>query len=212
MKLSSFLLIILASYVLSADPLIVKSVDGTWLPVIASSWSEKNGGVLIVLKENIDVGKLKSKLTELFPNLKIESVEKAVYFRATTVESLFSLLNGVETGFAAMETTPTGKEKLFNSKSVNKEINPGEVESIVESISFDSVAGNLFINVITQSVRKTLQVAFKMKNGVADPEDEKNKFFGKLLLLTKGTRLTYIPVKIKGVKYHSISNYSLKKP
>lgn len=211
MKFYSFLLIVLTSSILQADPLVVKGVDGTWLPVLASSWSEKNNGVLVIMQEKTDVAKIREKLSEMFPNLKIDISEKALFFSSTNIDSLFLLLNGAETGINRPEVVINGTEKMLAADTSPKETNPGETEGVVESVSFDASSGNMFINIATSSGKMTLQVSYKMKDGIADPDDEKNNYFGKLLLIKKGSRLIFTAVKTKGYKFQSIANYSIKK-
>jgi hypothetical protein len=211
MKIPSFLLIVFTLSVLQADPLVIKGVDGTWLPVLASSWSEKNNGVLVIMQEKTDVAKIREKLSEMFPNIKIDISEKALFFSSTNIDSLFSLLNGAETGINRPVVEINSKEKMLLTDTTPRELNSGETEGIVESVSFDAGSGNLFINIATSSGKMTLQVSYKMKDGIADPDDEKNNYFGKLLLIKKGNRLIFKAVKTKGYKFQSIANYSIKK-
>ncbi|HNW82569.1 MAG TPA: hypothetical protein PKG52_06710 [bacterium] len=210
MKIPSFLLIILTVSILQADPLVIKGVDGTWLPVLASSWSEKNNGVLVIMQEKTDIAKLREKLSEMFPNLRIDISEKALFFNSTNIDSLFSLLNGAETDIKKPAIVIKGETMLVTDNSTT-EPNPGEMEGVVESVSFDAPSGNMFINISVPSGKMTLQVSYKMKDGIADPDDEKNKFFGKLLLIRKGNHLIFTAVKTKGYKHQSIVNYSIKK-
>lgn len=210
MKLISFMIVISACYILNADPLIVKGVDGTWLPVIASSWSERNNGVIVVLKENADIEKIRAKLSETFPNLKIEVSGNALFFNSTNIESLFSLISGAETGVVLpSKKLPDPSSPLFVPQ--NTELAPDEVEGTVESLSFDTKTGHLFINIMTKTGKMTLQIAYKMKDGKSDTNDEKNKYLSRLLLLKKGNVIVFKPVRTAGSKFMSISDYLIRK-
>lgn len=210
MKLISFMIVISACYILNADPLIVKGVDGTWLPVIASSWSERNNGVIVVLKENAEIEKIRIKLSETFPNLRIEVSGNALFFNSTNIESLFSLLNGAETGVVLPEKKlPDPSSRLFAPQST--ELAPDEVEGTVESLSFDTKTGHFFINITTKTGKMTIQVIYKMKDGKADTNDEKNKHLSRLLLLKKGNVIVFKPVRTAGSKFTSISDYLIRK-
>ncbi len=210
MKLISFMIVISACYILNADPLIVKGVDGTWLPVIASSWSERNNGVIVVLKENADIEKIRAKLSETFPNLKIEVSGNALFFSSTNIESLFSLISGAETGVVLPEKKlPDPSSRLIIPQ--NTELGPDEVEGTVESLSFDTKTGHLFINITTKTGKMTLQVTYKMKDGKADTNDEKNKYLSRLLLLKKGNVIVFKPVRTVGSKFTSLSDYLIRK-
>lgn len=210
MKLISFMIVISACYILNADPLIVKGVDGTWLPVIASSWSERNNGVIVVLKEDADTEKIRAKLYETFPNLKMEVSGNALFFNSTNIESLFSLLSGAETGVVLpAKKLPDPSSRLIIPQ--NTELAPDEVEGTVESLSFDTKTGHLFINITTKKGKTTLQVTYRMKDGKADENDEKNKYFSRLLLLEKGSVIVFKPVRTKGSKFISISDYLIRK-
>lgn len=210
MKFISFMIVISICYILNAKPLIVKSVDGTWLPVIASTWREKNNGVIVVLKENADIEKVRAKLSETFPNLKIEISEKALFFSSTNIESLFSLLNGADTGVLISE------KKLSDSSGrlvlpAKTELAQNEIKGEVESVSFDEKTGHLFINIASAKGKMTLQINYKMKDGSADTSDEKNRYLSRLILLKKGNVIVFTPVKLTGYKFTSISNYTIEK-
>lgn len=210
MKTISFMIVITAYYILNADPLIVKGVDGTWLPVIASSWSERNNGVIVVLKENADIEKVRAKLLEAFPNLRIGVSGNALFFSSTNIESLFSLISGEETGIVLPEKKlPDPSSRLIIPQ--NPELAPDEVEGAVESLSFDTKTGHLFINIMTKTGKMTLQIAYKMKDGKSDTNDEKNKYLSRLLLLKKGNVIVFKPVRTAGSKFMSISDYLIRK-
>ena len=53
------LFFVLCTFSAGAKPFVIRSVDGSWLPVIASSWSTKNGGVLVKISDGIKVSELR---------------------------------------------------------------------------------------------------------------------------------------------------------
>lgn len=209
MKCISFMIVISLTYILNADPLIVKGVDGTWLPVLAASWSEKNNGVIVTLKESIDIEKVRAELSKIFPNLRIGISEKALFFSSTNIESLFSLLNGAETGILLPEKKLPDSSILVVPENI--ELSPGQIEGTVESVSYDSGSGFLFIKISGKTGKMTVQVTFRMKDGKADTEDEKNRKFSRLLLVKKGNVIVFTPVKTSDSKFITMSDYLIRK-
>ncbi|MGI6393470.1 MAG: hypothetical protein ACOX2F_01855 [bacterium] len=185
----------------------IKGVDGTWLPVLASSWSERSGGVMLKTVEGVDLIKLKKKLIEVFPDMTIEVINKNLFFPSTRIEVLFELLNGFDVGISV-------KTESFSKESLNKpiEVTADEfasiknelIEAVVENVVFEPAQGLLFLDVkITKRGQKgdfsklygkrRVAVSFKMADGSADESDEKNKYFGPLLFAKKGTKIAFLP-------------------
>jgi hypothetical protein len=192
---------------ISASPLIIKGVDGTWLPVLASSWSEKSGGVMLKPAEGVELVKLRKKLIDMFPDMTIEIINKNLFFPSTNIEALFSMLNNVDIGIP-VKTDSYSKETLDRPvrKSVDEfsAVKDELIEAVVENVVFEVEKGKLFLDVIiTKRTKKgdfsklygkhRIAVAFKMTNGIADAEDERNKYFGPLLFSKKGTKISFLP-------------------
>ncbi len=192
---------------LHASPLIIKGVDGTWLPVLASSWSEKSGGVMLKPAEGVDLLKLRKKLTDMFPDMTIEIINRNLFFPSTNIDALFGILNNVDVGIS-VKTEIYSKETL--EKPVRKTADEFSllkdelIEAAVENVKFEPAKGKLFLDVtITKRAKKgdfsklygkqRLTVTFKMTNDSADTEDEKNKYFSPLLFAKKGTKISFIP-------------------
>lgn len=208
---------------LQASPLIIKGVDGTWLPVVASSWSEKSGGVMLKTAEGVDLIKLRKKLIDQFPDMTIEIINKNLFFPSTNIDALFSILNNFDVGISVKnEMYP--KETL--EKSVRKSVDEFSlikdevIEAAVESVAFESAKGKLLLDVvITKRAKKgdfsklygkqKLAVTFKMANDSADTEDERNKYFGPLLFSKKGTKISFLPQALELDRTVAISRFTI---
>jgi hypothetical protein len=208
---------------LSASPLIIKGVDGTWLPVLASSWSEKSGGVMLKPAEGVDLTKLRKKLTDMFPDMTIEIINKNLFFPSTSIEVLFGILNNVDVGISVKaEIYP--KETL--DKPVKKTVDEFAavkdelIEAVVENVVFEVAKGKLFLDVtITKRAKKgdfaklygkqRIAVTFKMTNDTADTEDERNKYFSPLLFSKKGTKISFLPQTQEPDRTVTISRFAI---
>lgn len=203
-----FIVLVLLNFqTIQASPLIIKGVDGTWLPVLASSWSEKSGGVMLKPAEGVDLAKLRKKLTDMFPDMTIEIINRNLFFPSTNIDILFGILNNVDVGISVKteiypkETLEKPVRKTADEFSVLKD---ELIEATVENVIFEPAKGKLFLDVtITKKAKKgdfsklngkqRLAVTFKMTNDSADTEDEKNKYFSPLLFAKKGTKISFIP-------------------
>ena len=79
-----------------AKPFILKSVDGSWLPMIAQSWVAKNGGVLVKVADGIKPNELRKEMLSKIPDLSIEILGKDLFFPTTTPDSLFEVLKNID--------------------------------------------------------------------------------------------------------------------
>lgn len=208
---------------LSAEPLVIKGVDGTWLPVLVSSWTEKNNGVFLKPIKNIDPQILRTKLLDKFPDMNIEIINEGIFFPSINTETLFSIVGGVDIGL----NRPSESKTLWENPDIkilkkNQEKEPltGEevIEAKVNEVSFDEKKGEMHIAItITERAskgkfrryfgRQLIKVVFNMNNGVVDKNDPHNQKFGKLLLLKEGSSFSFIPKKTDPSKAFIISEY-----
>jgi len=56
---------------LFAEPLLIKSADTSFIPILAQSWQNKNDGVMMKIKKGVDLSVLKRNLQKIFPLLVI---------------------------------------------------------------------------------------------------------------------------------------------
>lgn len=209
---------------LKADPVIVKGVDGSWIPVLIESWNEKGGGVILDPVKGVKISELRSKLIELFPNMSIEIIGRTLFFSSTSANSLFSILNKVDTGISL----PSTGEKLLKNKDMmifrKKSEAPLNKEQLIEcsvvETSFSKENDLFFIDVlIVKRVKKgafhkyfgrqRLAVPFVMKDSLVDPENPSNIRYAPLLFLKKGDSLNFIPMKEKGKKLLRIEDFRI---
>ena len=214
--------LLLFSLCLTADPVVIKGVDGSWIPVLIQSWNEKGGGVILDPAEGVKISELRSKLIELFPNMSIEIIGKTLFFSSTNVNSLFSILNKIDTGIVL----PSTGEKLLQKKDMpifkKKTEAPLDKEKVIESTvtttSFSKEKELFFIDVtITKRAekgkfhryygRQRLAVPFVFKDSIVDPENPKNIWGAPLLFLKKGDSLLFIPTRVKGKKLLRIEDF-----
>lgn len=94
--IAAILFVLLLFSDLSAKPFILKSVDGSWLPMIAQSWVAKNGGVLVKVAEGIKPNELRKEMLSKIPDLSIEILGKDLFFPTTTPDSLFEVLKNID--------------------------------------------------------------------------------------------------------------------
>lgn len=206
---------------LSASPLIIKGVDGTWLPVLAASWNEKSGGVMLKPAEGVEIAKLRKNLIELFPDMTIEIISRNLFFPSTNVESLFGILNNVDLGIS-IKTETFSKESLGKPVKKSAEdlapLKDEMIEAVVENVVSEPATGKLFLDItITKRAKKgdfsklfgkqRLAVTYKMTNGLADLNDEHNKYFGSLLFSKKGTKISFIPESQESDRKITISRF-----
>jgi hypothetical protein len=214
-------LIFLCGFEVAASPMVIKGADGSWLPVIASSWSEKGGGVIVKTVEGVDLVSLRKNLTDIFPDITIEIINKSLFFPSTNIDDLFETIKNVDIGIS-VKAFSFSKESL--EKPVIKKVEQAPlpkdelIEAVVHSVLFSAEEGKLVIDVIIKKRSKSgdftrlngkqkIIVMFKMKDGAADSEDEKNRYFGTLILIKKGNIISFIPEKIESHRTISISSF-----
>ena len=105
-RISLLCLVFLMFSGVEAKPFILKSVDGSWLPMIAQSWVAKNGGVLVKVADGIKPNELRKEMLEKIPDLSIEILGKDLFFPTTTPDGLFELLKNIDS--AAFLVGPEG--------------------------------------------------------------------------------------------------------
>ena len=194
-----------------AKPFILKSVDGSWLPMVAQSWVAKNGGVLVKIAEGIKPNELRQEMLSKIPDLSIEILGKDLFFPTTTPDSLFELLKNIdldvaETGMRRQSAAETSE--MFVKKSAENPASKDEyTEALVENVVFDEKNEKIILTVRIQQRAKTgmfpklygiyrIEHTYKMKNDIVDPSDVKNMAFLPLITVKKGSRITFIPEKL----------------
>ena len=193
-----------------AKPFILKSVDGSWLPMIAQSWVAKNGGVLVKVADGIKPNELRKEMLEKIPDLSIEILGKDLFFPTTTPDGLFELLKNIDLNVSeAGMTRPATPEnsEMFVKKGGDASAQKDEyVEAAVENVVFDEKHERIIVSVKIQQRAKSgafvklygnykIEHFFKMKNGIVDPSDVVNMAFLPLITLKKGSRISFIPEK-----------------
>ena len=193
-----------------AKPFILKSVDGSWLPMIAQSWVAKNGGVLVKIAEGVKPNELRKEMLSKIPDLSIEILGKDLFFPTTTPDSLFELLKNIDLDVeeavvkrqASMETS-----EMFVKKSGENTSKDEYTEAVVENVVFDEKNEKIILTVRIQQRAKTgmfpklngiyrIEYVYKMKNDIVDPSDVKNMAFLPLITAKKGNKITFIPEKL----------------
>ncbi len=221
-KFIAVLILFISISSLGADPVVIKGVDGSWIPVLIQSWNEKGGGVILEPAEGVKKSELRSKLIELFPNMSIEVIGSTLFFSSTNVNSLFNILNKVEIGI----TLPSTGEKLLKNKDMpiftakkemplNKE---NVVECVVAATSFSKEQELFFIDIVIKKRaekgpfrryygRQRLAIPFMFKDSIVDPQDPRNLRYAPLLFLKKDDALNFIPKREKGKKLLRIEDF-----
>jgi hypothetical protein len=217
----------LFSSTLSGDPVIIRGVDGTWLPVLVSSWIEKNNGVILKPVKDIDPQILRTKLLDSFPGMNIEIINRDLFFPSINAESLFSTIGSTDIGLSVKSESNTLSKNpdvaVHSDSEFLKPLRGDEViKAEVEEISFDDEKGIMLldISIIDRAStgkfkryfgKQRLKVSFVLKeDGTVDREKNQNKFFSKILLLKKGSVLSFIPKEIDPSRSFVISSYYIE--
>ena len=196
---------------LCAKPFILKSVDGSWLPMIAQSWVAKNGGVLVKVADGIKPNELRKEMLLKIPDLSIEILGKELFFPTTTPDSLFEVLKNIDLDVSEAVTrrqAAAESSEMFVRKSVENPAAKDEFsEAVVENVVFDEKSEKIVITVRIQQ-RATagmfpklygiyrIEHVYKMKNDIIDPADAKNMAFLPLVTVKKGNRIVFVPEKL----------------
>jgi|GEM_PF-1187153 hypothetical protein len=210
-EIVAVLFVLLLFSALNAKPFILKSVDGSWLPMIAQSWVAKNGGVLVKIADGIKPNDLRKEMLLKMPDLSIEILGKELFFPTTTPDSLFEVLKNIDLDVSdAVMKQPTAAEnsEMFVKKSADSVASKDEyTEAVVENVVFDEKNEKIILTVRIQQRAKTgmfpklygvyrIEHAYKMKNDIIDPADVKNMAYLPLITAKKGSKITFIPEKL----------------
>ncbi len=210
-KSTAFLVLFLLVVCVDAkQAFVLKSVDGSWLPMIAQSWVAKNGGVLVKVADGIKLNDLRKEMLSQIPDLSIEILGKDLFFPTTTPDSLFELLKNVELDVAEVSMkrqTPADSEMFVKKSSDNPASKDEYTEAIVENVVFDEKNEKIVLTVKIQQRAKTgmfpklygiyrIEHTYKMKNDIVDPADVKNMAFLPLITAKKGSKITFVPEKL----------------
>lgn len=198
MRYSIFLFLILFTFCLSADVLLLKSADGSTVPGIALSWQEKDGGVLFNIDEKVDIILLKKTVSELFPNMRVEVMGQNLFFSSVKLDTLLPLVSGVDVKIK-IEETPFGVDKKYGSIN-NESSNIRLTEKFITAkiISTDLDKKNMKIRFLLYIKKhcnncsfpklKGRKTAFVYFHGKDEKYPyEKNKKTADALLVKKGT-------------------------
>lgn len=210
-----FAIFLLFSSSVDAMPFVIKSVDGSWLPMIAQSWVAKNGGVLVKLADGIKPGALRkemlSKTEELNIALSIEILGKDLFFPTTTPDSLFEMLKNIDidvSGITAKRLNSYENSDMFVKKSVENPVPKDEyIEAVVENSVFDEQNKKIVVSIKIQQRAKNgaftklygkyrIEHTYNVKDGIIDPTDSDNITFVPLIMLKKGSKISFVPTKL----------------
>ena len=211
MLIAAVLFVVLHFLDLSAKPFILKSVDGSWLPMIAQSWVAKNGGVLVKVADGIKPNDLRKEMLLKIPDLSIEILGHDLFFPTTTPDSLFEVLKNIDLDVseAVMKrpSTAESSEMFVKKSSENPTAKEEYTEAVVENVVFDEKNEKIILTVRIQQ-RATagmfpklygvyrIEHTYNMKNDAVDPADGKNMAFLPLITAKKGSKITFIPEKL----------------
>lgn len=210
---------------LCAKPFILKSVDGSWLPMIAQSWVAKNGGVLVKVADGIKPNELRKEMLLKIPDLSIEILGKELFFPTTTPDSLFEVLKNIDLDVSEAVTrrqAAAESSEMFVRKSVENPAAKDEFsEAVVENVVFDEKSEKIVITVRIQQ-RATagmfpklygvyrIEHVYKMKNDIIDPADAKNMAFLPLVTVKKGNRIVFVPEKLDSKVLTITADFKIK--
>ena len=209
-KSAAFLVLFLLVLCADAKPFILKSVDGSWLPMIAQSWVVKNGGVLVKVADGIKLEELKNEIWLKNHDLSIDIYGKDLFFPTTTPDSIFEVLKNTDIDVAKITVRRQNSyenSEMFVKKSGESQFSKDEyIEAVVENRIFDEKNSKVVVFIKIQQQAKTgafaqlngkyrIEHVFEMKNGIVDPEESENKLFVPLIMLKKGNKITFVPEK-----------------
>lgn len=190
-----------------ATPFIIKSVDGSWLPMIAQSWVAKNVGVLVTVAGGIKPDELQKEMKRKIPDLDIEIIGKDLYFPNASIDTLFEVLKDIDLDIAESEikrATAENAEMFVKKSGENQAAKDEYTEASVENVVIDHEKIIVWIKIQQRAKsgafiklygKYRIEHSFKMKNGIIDPSDAENKAFVSLVTMKKGSRISFIPEK-----------------
>ena len=223
--IAAVLFVLLLFLDLSAKPFILKSVDGSWLPMIAQSWTVKNGGVLVKIADGIKPNELRKEMLLKIPDLSIEILGKDLFFPTTNPDGLFEVLKNIDLDIseALIKRQPSSENtEMFIKKSTENPASKDEyTEALVENVVFDEKNGKIILTVTIQQRAKTgmfpklygtyrIEHVFNMKNDAVDPSDGKNMAFIPLITAKKGSRIIFVPEKIDSRALTIMPDFKIK--
>lgn len=223
--IAAVLFVLLLFLDLSAKPFILKSVDGSWLPMIAQSWTVKNGGVLVKIADGIKPNELRKEMLLKIPDLSIEILGKDLFFPTTNPDGLFEVLKNIDLDIseALIKRQPSSENtEMFIKKSTENPASKDEyTEALVENVVFDEKNGKIILTVTIQQRAKTgmfpklygtyrIEHVFNMKNDAVDPSDGKNMAFIPLITAKKGSRIIFVPEKLDSRALTIMPDFKIK--
>ena len=222
-KIAVLALFLLLSSV-DAMPFVIKSVDGSWLPMIAQSWVAKNGGVLVKLAYGIKPNALRKEMLSKIPDLSIEVLGKDLFFPTTTPDSLFEVLKNIDidiTEVLAKRQNSYENSEMFK-KSAEETVPKDEyIEALVENSVYDEQNKKIVVSVKIQQRAKNgaftklfgryrIEHTYKIKDGSIDPTDAENMAFVPLIMLKKGNKISFVPTKLDSRTLTIMPDFKIK--
>ena len=210
-RISVFCFVLLMFFGADAKPFILKSVDGSWLPMIAQSWAVKNGGVLVKIADGIKPNELRKEMLSKIPDLSIEILGKDLFFPTTNPDGLFEVLKNIDLDVSEAlmkrQSSPENSEMFVRKSAENPALKDEYAEAIVENAVFDEKNEKIILTVRIQQRAKTgmfpklygtyrIEHVFRMKNDIVDPDDVKNMAFLPLITAKKGNKIVFVPEKL----------------
>lgn len=206
-----FAVFLLFSSSVDAMPFVLKSVDGSWLPMIAQSWVSKNGGVLVKLADGIKPNALRKEMLSKIPDLSVEVLGKDLFFPTTTPDSLFEMLRNIDidvSGITVKRPNTYDSTEMFVKKSSESTVPKDEyIEALVEDSVFDEINKKIIVSIKIQQRAKNgaftklygkyrIEHTYTAKDGMIDPTDPENMTFIQLVMLKKGSKIVFTPTKL----------------
>ena len=205
----SVILLLLGASTLSADPLVIKGADGSWLPVLAREWHEKSGGVLISIETKEKSKIVRNTLLNNFPEMDIEIHGNALFFPQTSLYSLFNRVSHIDFKTVAQRTDTLEILKKGWNKPLLRNQSPRRITTAmilgrILATSIDTKTGTVSLTVwVTQRAKdgdwkkirgtKKLHMTFVMKDGVADPNNSQNRAKADVLFAKKDDIIAFSP-------------------
>ena len=211
LKIASLAVFLLFFSSIDAIPFVLKSVDGSWLPMIAQSWVAQNGGVLVKVVDGIKTKALKKEMELKIPDLNVEILGKDLFFPTTNPDSIFGMLKDIDIDVSEITVKRPhtyDNSEMFVKKSADNTIPKDEyIEAMVENSVYDEQNKKIVVSVKIQQKAKNgaftklygkyrIEHVYKTKNGIIDPADAENMAFVPLIMLKKGNKISFVPSKL----------------
>lgn len=187
---------------LVADPLLVRGADGSYLPLLAEEWHSAKNGVYLKIRKGIDLGTLKDRLVEKFPEQTVDVRNEQIFFSSIEMDALLHLVAGVDVGIAlpqkplaVLREKKDLPDNLVTPAEQRMQKTLGEfIEAEVVSLSFSGIDGLVKAEVTVKTppaagefakLKGTIKIKafFKMKKKKVDAEDESNRRKSALLIV-----------------------------